>query len=202
MSDTILRTQNYYSGIGIDPNHYYKNSAGAYLEEKATRAMPFKDVYISDLLNNEKCTVSFSEYRDTDNKTAPLKIRGTSTKNGIVRSYNPETKLLAIDSAKRRPSRISAMFKRTNKMRYVEPNSITVSSISRSCALRRVKRTSNASPKASATVDLFDLLDSAKSKGSARGSAASAAAKSRGGRGGKKRTTPKRLTRKRRQPRK
>jgi len=196
MSDTILRTQNYYSGI--DPNHYYKNSAGAYLEEKSTRAMPYKDVYISDLLNNEQCAVSFNEYRDTDNKTAPVKS-SIQPKRGIVRSYNPETNLLAIDCAKQRPSRISAMFKRTNKMRYVEPNSITVSSISRSCALRR---TSNASPKASATVDLFDLLDSAKSKGSARGSGASAAAKSRGGRGGKKRTTPKRMTRKRRQPRK
>lgn len=196
MSDTILRTQNYYSGI--DPNNYYKNSAGAYLEEKSTRAMPYKDVYISDLLNNEQCAVSFNEYRDTDNKTAPVKS-SIQPKRGIVRSYNPETNLLATDCAKQRPSRISAMFKRTNKMRYVEPNSITVSSISRSCALRRVKRTSNASPKASATVD---LLDSAKSKGNARGSGASAAAKSRGGRGGKKRTTPKRMTRKRRQPRK
>jgi hypothetical protein len=199
MSDTILRTQNYYSGI--DPNDYYKNSPGAYLEEKSTRAMPYKDVYISDLLNNEQCAVSFNKYRDTDNKTAPVKST-IQPKRGIVRSYNPETNLLATDCAKQRPSRISAMFKRTNKMRYVEPNSITVSSISRSCALRRVKRTSNASPKASATVDLFDLLDSAKSKGSARGSGASAATKSRGGRGGKKRTTPKRMTQKRRQPRK
>lgn len=190
MSDTILRTKNYYSGI--DPNHYYKNSAGAYLEEKATRAMTHKDVYISDLINNEKCTVSFDYYRDTDNKTAPVKS-GLRPKHGIVRSYNPETNLLAIDSIKQHPSRISTMFKRTNKMRYVEPNSITVSSISRSCTLRHVKRTSSASPKAIATVD------SAKSKGSARVSGASAAAKSRGG---KKRTTPKRLTRKRRQPRK
>jgi hypothetical protein len=83
--DTILRTRNYYSGI--DPEHYYRNSAGAYLEGKATRAKPYKDVYISDLLNNAKCTVSFSVYRDTDNRAAPIKNK--DMKLGIVRSYNP-----------------------------------------------------------------------------------------------------------------
>jgi len=191
MSNTILRTQNYYSGI--DPNHYYRNSAGAYLEEKATRATTHKDVYLSDLLNNEKCQVTFSVYRDTDNKTAPVK-RGQ--KSGIVRSYNPQTNLVAIDCIKKRPSRISTIFKRTNKMRYVEPEFITVSSISRSCALRRVKRASSASPKASKTVDLFDLLDDASAVKS-RSDRASASMNVKKSRGGKKR-----LTRNRRQTRK
>ncbi len=139
-SDTILRTQNYYTGI--DPNHYYKDSNGDYLKEKATKATKHKDVYISDLLNNEKCTVTFSVYRDTDNTTAPVK--SGNTKFGIVRTYNPETNLLAIDCVKKRPSRLSTLFKRTNKMRYVEPNSIMVSSISRFCVLRRVGATKRA----------------------------------------------------------
>jgi hypothetical protein len=124
MNDIILRTQNYYAAM--DPEHYYKTSSGTALDGKATRAKKHKDVYLSDLLNNQNCFVSFSAYRDTDNASADVKI---SLKNGIVRSYNPETNLLAIECVKKRPSRISALFKRTNKMRYVEPELITVSSV-------------------------------------------------------------------------
>lgn len=135
MNDIIFRTQNYYAGI--DPEHYYRASNGTALDGKAMRAKKHKDVYLSDLLNNSKCTVSFSAYRDTDNKTAGVKI-AQDVKGGIVRSYNPETNLLAIDCIKKRPSRLSSMFNRTNKMRYVEPTNIIVSSVSRFCLLRRV----------------------------------------------------------------
>jgi len=133
---TILRTRNYYHPR-IDPQHYYKTSDGSQLDGKSIRAEEFKNVYLSDLVDNEKCSVSFSVYRDTDDKTAAVKISQDS-KNGIVRSYNPETNLLAVDSIKKHPSRLSTMFNKTNKMRYVEPSTITVSSISRFCLLRRV----------------------------------------------------------------
>ena len=148
MNDIIFRTQNYYAGI--DPEHYYRASNGTALDGKATRAKKHKDVYLSDLLNNSKCTVSFSAYRDTDNTTAGVKI-AQDVKNGIVRSYNPETNLLAIDCIKKRPSRLSSMFNRTNKMRYVEPMNIIVSSVSRFCLLRRVGAANspkNATPRA------------------------------------------------------
>lgn len=144
MNETILRTPNYYTGI--DPQHYYKTSSGTALEVKATRAKAHKDVYLSDLLNNPECRVSFSVYRDADDKTAHAKTSWTDMKNGIIRSYNPETNLLAIDCVKMRPSRLSTLFKRTNKIRYVEPNEITVSSIGRFCLLRRVSRSAS-SPK-------------------------------------------------------
>jgi hypothetical protein len=146
MNDTVLRTQNYYAEI--DPEHYYKTTSGTALDGKSTRAKKHKDVYLSDLLNNKDCFVSFSAYRETDNASADVKISGTDFKSGIVRSYNPETNLLAIECVKKRPSRISTLFKRTNKMRYVEPGLITVSSVSRFCLLRRVgSQTSRASPK-------------------------------------------------------
>ncbi len=137
MSDTILRTQNYYSGI--DPEHYYKTDSGTALDGKATRAKKHKDVYLSDLLNNPRCSVSFGVYRDTDDASAPKKISNWGdVKSGTVISYNPATNLLAVECSKKRPSRLSKLFKRTNKVRYVEPESITVSSISRFCLLRRV----------------------------------------------------------------
>lgn len=145
MNELILRTPNYYRGI--DPQHYYRSSSGDALEGKATRATDFKDVYLSDLLNNPKCSVSFNVYRDVDDKTAHAKTSSTDMKSGIVRSYNPETNLLAIDCAKKRPSRLSTLVRRTNKVRYVEPNKITVSSIGRFCLLRRVSRSAS-SPKA------------------------------------------------------
>ena len=108
-------------------------------------------MHISDLLNNETCDVTFWDYRDTDNKAAPVKSN-IDLRSGIVRSYNPETNLVAVDSVKKRPSRLSVLFKRTNKMRYVEPNSMTVSSVSNACKLRRVsKRASSASPKGKAS---------------------------------------------------
>ena len=145
MNETVLRTQNYYAAI--DPEHYYKTTSGTALDGKETRAKKHKDVYLSDLLNNKDCFVSFSAYRDTDNASADVKIT-RDFKSGIVRSYNPETNLLAIECVKKRPSRISTLFKRTNKMRYVEPGLITVSSVSRFCLLRRVgSQTSRASPK-------------------------------------------------------
>ena len=148
MNEIILRTPNYYRGI--DPQHYYRSSSGVALEGKATRATAHKDVYLSDLLNNPKCSVSFTVYRDVDDKTAHVKTSWTDMKSGIVRSYNPETNLLAIDCAKKRPSRLSTLFKRTNKIRYVEPHAITVSSIGRFCLLRRVSRSAS-SPKSRST---------------------------------------------------
>lgn len=153
MADPILKTQNYYTGI--DPQHYYRNSKDSgYLEMRSSRATTHKNVYLSDLLNNPKCTVSFNVYRDTDNKSAPVKTTNNDSKNGIVVSYNPETNLVGVDCIKKRPSRISALFKRTNKLRYVEPEFIMVSSVSRFCLLRRApatKRASSHSPRASAS---------------------------------------------------
>ena len=145
MNEIILRTQNYYTGI--DPQHYYRSSRGVALEGEATRAKDFKDVYLSDLLNNPKCSVSFTVYRDADDKTALVKTSSNDVKGGIIRSYNPETNLLAIDCVKKRPSRLSTLFRRTNKIRYVEPHAIKVSSIGRFCLLRRVSRSAS-SPKA------------------------------------------------------
>lgn len=151
MSDTILRTQNYYSGI--DPEHYYKTASGTALDGKATRAKKHKDVYLSDLLNNPSCSVSFGVYRDTDDASAPKKMSNWGdVKSGTVISYNPVTNLLAVECSKKRPSRLSKLFKRTNKVRYVEPGSITVSSISRFCLLRRVTMPRSASsPKGAAS---------------------------------------------------
>ena len=111
MSETILRTRNYYTGI--DPGHYYRTSGGIRIPGKSTRATDYKDVYLSDLVNNENCSVSFSAYRDTDNAGADVKISWTDVKNGVVRSYNPETSLLAVDCVKKRPSRLSTMLNRT-----------------------------------------------------------------------------------------
>lgn len=176
MNDIILRTQNYYAAM--DPEHYYKTSSGTALDGKATRAKKHKDVYLSDLLNNQNCFVSFSAYRDTDNASADVKI---SLKNGIVRSYNPETNLLAIECVKKRPSRISALFKRTNKMRYVEPELITVSSVSRFCLLRRVgtqRVRSSPSPKGA----------SPRARSSPKGATPRARSSPKGGKRGKRRT--------------
>lgn len=178
MTDPILKTQNYYTGI--DSQHYYKNSNGSpNLVMRASRATKYKNVYLSDLLNNPKCGVSFNVYRDADNKTAPVKT--TDSKFGIVKSYNPETNLVGIDCVKKRPSRISTLFKRTNKMRYVEPEFIMVSSVSRRCTIRRVPASyasSNASPRAG-------------SKASPRAGSASPRAGS-ASRGGRKKITRKR----------
>ena len=148
MSDPILRTRNYY--YDIDPGNYYITSDRTLLP-KATIATKHKDVYLSDLLNNPKCSVTFGVYRDTDNPDAPKKYSGKTNdvKSGTVISYNPATNLLAVESSKNRPSRVSRLFKRTHKLRYVEPESIKVSSISRGCWLRRVPNSASrkASPK-------------------------------------------------------
>lgn len=135
MSDTILTTNNYYTRF--DPQNYYRTSSGTTLAKQTIRAKDHKDVYLSDLLNNPKCSVSFNLYRDTNDKAAPVKT-SDDVKQGIVVSYTPETNLVAIDSVKKRPSRLSTLFKRTNKMRYVEPSHMTVSSVSMNCLLRRV----------------------------------------------------------------
>ena len=135
MSDPILRTQNYYAGRAR------RNPETG----KITHEKKDKDVYLSDLMNNKKCWVSFSAYRDTDNIGADVKI-SLDNKNGIVRSYNPETGLLAVDCVKKRPSRLSTVFKRTNKLRYVAPEYITVSSVSGgNCLLRPVVQSRSAS---------------------------------------------------------
>ena len=135
MSDTILTTNNYYARF--DPQNYYRTSSGTTLAKQTIRAKDHMNVYLSDLLNNPKCSVSFNLYRDTNDKAAPVKS-SHDVKQGIVVSYTPETNLVAIDSAKKRPSRLSTLFKRTNKMRYVEPSHMTVSSVSMNCLLRRV----------------------------------------------------------------
>lgn len=185
MTDPILRTQNYYTRI--DPQHYYKDSAGVQLNNKSVHATKYRDVYLSDLLNNQTCGITFNLYRDTDNKAAPVKNGGV-VKSGIVRSYNPETNLVAIDCVKNRPSRLSVLFKRTNKMRYVEPHAIVVSSISRYCLLRRVpKRASSASPKGRA---------SPKGSASPKASAGRRETFSSGSRGGKRNTRKRRQIRK------
>ena len=135
MSDPILRTRNYYAG------HFRPDSQTG----KPTREKDDKYVYLSDLMNNNACWVSFSAYRDTDNIGADVKI-SLDNKNGIVRSYNPETGLLAVDCVKKRPSRLSTVFKRTNKLRYVAPEYMTVSSVSGgNCLLRRVVASRSAS---------------------------------------------------------
>lgn len=168
MNDTILRTQNYYTGI--DPGHYYKTSSGTVLDGKATRAKKHKDVYLSDLLNNASCSVSFGVFRDRDDVNAPKKISSWGDiKSGTVVSYNPETNLLAVECSKKRPSRLSRLFKRTNKIRYVEPDSIKVSSISRFCLLRRANISRSASsPKGASTPK-----DSSSPKGMSRSRSAS-----------------------------
>ena len=135
MSDPILRTRNYYAGsTHINPE-----------TGKITREKDHKYVYLSDLMNNNACWVSFSAYRDTDNIGADVKI-SLDNKNGIVRSYNPETGLLAVDCVKKRPSRLSTVFKLTNKLRYVAPEYITVSAVSGgNCLLRPVVASRSAS---------------------------------------------------------
>lgn len=141
MSDPILRTRNYYAG------HFRPDSQTG----KITREKDHKYVYLSDLMNNNACWVSFSAYRDTDNIGADVKI-SLDNKNGIVRSYNPETGLLAVDCVKKRPSRLSTVFKRTNKLRYVAPEYMTVSSVSGgNCLLRRVVASRGASSPRSAS---------------------------------------------------
>jgi len=64
MSDPILRTRNYYSRV--DPGNYYIASDRTLLPPKPTIATKHKDVYLSDLLNKPKCSVTFGVYRDTD----------------------------------------------------------------------------------------------------------------------------------------
>lgn len=141
-----MRTKNYYTNM-LDPQNYYTSSSGTIMDGQVVRAKNYKDVYLSDLLNNASCSVTFNLYRDTNDAAAPVKT-SDDVKQGVVVSYSPETNLVAVDCAKKRPSRLSTIFKRTQKMRYVEPSHITVSSISRDCLLRRVGASrARASPK-------------------------------------------------------
>lgn len=134
--DTILRVKNYYYGK-IDPRLYYKNERGDVITRKAIRnTNQYRDVYLSDLLNNPECGVTIEKYRDKDDLNAPVKTSGwNDLKYGTVIGYNPVTNLVAVDCIKRRPSRISALFNRTKKVRYAEPININVL-LGRACLLK------------------------------------------------------------------
>ena len=140
MTDVILRTKSYYA-TGIDPRHYYKTDTGSPLERKAIRATQYKDIYLSDLLNNPTCSVIIEKYRDKDDVNAPLKTSGwNDVKHGTVIGYNPVTNLVAVECNKKRPSRVSALFKRTKKIRYADPINMVVS-LGRFCLLKPVNLT-------------------------------------------------------------
>ena len=173
MSDTILTTNNYYARF--DPQNYYRTSSGTTLAKQTIRAKDHMNVYLSDLLNNPKCSVSFNLYRDTNDKAAPVKT-SDDVKQGIAVSYTPETNLVAIDSVKKRPSRLSTLFKRTNKMRYVEPSHMTVSSVSMSCLLRRV-----GTPRARASPGRSPKGATPRARASPKGATPRASASPKGG---------------------
>jgi hypothetical protein len=108
-AEQIIFLQNYYRDI--DPNDYYNDGK----KYKATKALPVRPVYVSDLIDQDDCQISFGRYRTKDDNSANLIKKDRS---GIIHGYNPETKLLEIRSIKKNP-----LIKRFNKkMRYVEPN--------------------------------------------------------------------------------
>jgi len=111
--------------------NYYANTIAPGTRVKGKLNIP---VYLSDLQNNKKCYISFFYYRDRDNESAVKKSRGGELKTGVVKSYNPETNLLAVESKKNHPT----IKKYNTKMRYVEPEDGTVSSVSRTCDLTSV----------------------------------------------------------------
>ena len=109
-TEQIIFLRNYYYP-GIDLNDYYNDGK----KYKPSKALPVRPVYVSDLIDQDDCRISFGRYRNKDNNSANL-IKKNRT--GIVHGYNPETKLLEIQSIKQNP-----LIKRFNKkMRYVEPN--------------------------------------------------------------------------------
>ena len=126
MATETISIPNYYwrkNGKGDDPRSYYIGRDG-----KRTRATEFKEIYLSDLVDNAYCDVSFSAYRNVDDISEEPKI--TSTKKGTIRSYNPVTRLLAVDTMKENPSFFSHISNNTKKIRYVDPAVITLASIS------------------------------------------------------------------------
>jgi hypothetical protein len=106
--ETIVFLRNYYTDF--DPNDYYKDGK----KLKTTKALPLRPVYVSDLIDQEDCNISFGQYRNKDDQSANPIIKHRS---GIVQGFNPETKLLKIRSKKKKP------FLKTfdKKIRYVEP---------------------------------------------------------------------------------
>ena len=159
---TILKIPNYYWGTRIDPQTYYIDRQG-----QSTRATEFKDIYLSDLVDKADCVVSFSAYRNVDNISEKPKI--TSTKWGVVKTYNPVTGLVAVDSMKENPSLPSHLLDNTRKIRYVDPAVMTVASISAKCRINPIVGSSSES---------LPLTLDAEAKAAA---AAQAAASSSGG---------------------
>jgi hypothetical protein len=114
MDDTIIFTNNYYGSSG-DPGDYYKDGNTKYI----SKPLPYRPVYVSDIIDNNDCSIHFTKYRNKNNRSENVKM---GIKNGIVHSYNPENNLLEVISEKRNPT-----FKKFNtKLRYVEPENATV----------------------------------------------------------------------------
>ena len=160
-TDTILKVPNYYwrgdEVRGADPQTYYIDRNGI-----STRATEFKDIYLSDLVDNANCIVSFSAYRNVDNKSENPKI--TSTKWGIVKTYNPATGLVAVDSMKENPSGLSHLLKNTKKIRFVDPEVMTVASISSHCKIKPIA--GSPSESLPLTRDAAEALDASSRGGS------------------------------------
>ncbi len=78
--------------------------------------MPYRPVYVSDLIDQDDCVISFGNYRNKDDVSANPVIKDRS---GIVQGYNPETKLLKTRSLKKNPF----LKKFDKKIRYIEPES-------------------------------------------------------------------------------
>jgi len=106
--NTIILTNNYYHDI--DPQNYYNDG----IKRKPAKALPVRPVYVSDLIDQDDCEISFGRYRTKDN-TSDNFIK--KFRSGIVQSYNPETNLLKIRSKKKNPF----LKKFDKKIRYVEP---------------------------------------------------------------------------------
>jgi hypothetical protein len=129
--EQIIFLRNYYNGI--DPHDYYKDG----IRLKAAKALPIRPVYVSDLIDQDDCKISFGRYRNKDDNSANIINKD---RMGIIHGYNPETKLLEIQSGKKNP-----LIKRFNKkMRYVEPtNGLLDLSVhgreGRSCKLTKTK---------------------------------------------------------------
>ncbi len=128
--EPIIFTRNYYHDI--DPHDYYKDG-----RLKAAKALPYRPVYVSDLIDQDDCKISFGRYRNKDNNSANFIIK---SRTGKVQGYNPETKLLKIRSEKKNP----LVKKFDKKIRYVEPEISTIDlslrgSEGRSCRLTKTK---------------------------------------------------------------
>jgi hypothetical protein len=107
--DSIIFTQNYYGAFG-DPGNYYKDNKSTYI----SKPLPFRPIYVGDIIDNNDCTINFNKYRNKDSLDEPIK---TGSKEGVVHSYNKDTKLLEVISKKQNPT----LKKFNTKLRYVEP---------------------------------------------------------------------------------